>query len=286
MEIIATIAGMGLHRESWRKQGREVGLVPTMGFLHEGHLSLIKRARVENEKVVVTSFVNPLQFGKKEEVSLYPRDFSRDFSLLGKEKVDLVFCPTIAEMYPEGFDSFLEVGQITHPLEGNARPGHFKGVTTVVAKLFNLVGAQRAYFGQKDAQQTLVIKKMVRDLNFPLEIIVCPTLRENDGLAMSSRNVFLNPEERRAAPILVKALNQAKIFWISNPENRSGPELRKVMEECLAETPLARPEYTSAADPENLSEYEGKISPGKGVLLSLAVRFGNTRLIDNFLLEG
>ncbi len=286
MLLVHTFAEMVAQRESWAKQAAQVGLVPTMGYLHEGHLSLVRQAQRENDKVVVTIFVNPLQFGPKEDLSRYPRDLARDITFLEKEGVDLIFNPSAGEMYPAGFDTGIEVGGVSSQLEGQIRPGHFRGVTTVVAKLFHLVGAQKAYFGQKDAQQILVIKKMVRDLNFPIEVIVCPTLREEDGLAMSSRNIYLSAEDRRAAPLIFRALKQAAKYWKDYPARRNGPELKRIMEETLAEISRGRPDYTSAADPVTLQEYEGLIPPGKGVLLSLAVRFENTRLIDNFLLEG
>jgi pantoate--beta-alanine ligase len=283
MEIIKTVAEMMGKTAGWRVTGKKIGLVPTMGFLHEGHLSLVKRARVENDLVVVSIFVNPLQFGPKEDFGRYPRDLERDLKLLEGEGVDAVYNPSPDEMYPPGFNAGVEVQGITDVLEGGHRPGHFRGVTTVVAKLFNAVGPQAAYFGQKDAQQVAVIKKMVRDLNFPLQIVVCPTVREPDGLALSSRNVYLNPEERKAALCLSKALTAAAELW--NTAGRDGEALRDAMQAILQAEPLARPDYVSAADPETLREYQGEIGTDKGVLLSMAVRIGNTRLIDNFLLN-
>jgi pantoate--beta-alanine ligase len=256
-----------------------------MGFLHEGHLSLVRQARSENEVVAVSIFVNPLQFGPKEDLSRYPRDLNRDLSLLEKEGVTLVFNPTPEEMYPPDFEAAIEIGGVSEPLEGTARPGHFRGVATVVAKLFHLVGPSAAYFGQKDAQQVAVIKKMVLDLNFPLEIKVCPIVREPDGLALSSRNIYLLPLERQSATVLYRALQAAEALWQEHPTERIGPTLRLTMVEVIATEPQALPDYLSAADPDTLQEYEGPIPAGKGVLLSLAVRFGTTRLIDNFLLE-
>ncbi|HEX2915540.1 MAG TPA: pantoate--beta-alanine ligase [Chloroflexia bacterium] len=280
-----TVAKMAEQREIWRQTGRTIGLVPTMGYLHEGHLSLVRQARAENEVVVVSIFVNPLQFGPREDFGRYPRDLQRDLAMLEKEGVDAIYHPGPEEMYPAGFDTTVEVGGITGVLEGAARPGHFKGVTTVVAKLFNAVGPRRAYFGQKDAQQVAVLRKMVEDLNFPLQLVVCPTFRESDGLAMSSRNVYLTAEERQAAPVLYRALQAAAQLWREHPQQRSGPALRAAMTAELEGQPLARPDYVSAANPRTLEEYEGAIPAQNGVLLSMAVRFGNTRLIDNMPLE-
>lgn len=284
MEVVTTVEAMAHQRDAWKRAGKTVGVVPTMGYLHAGHLALVQKARAENERVVTTIFVNPLQFGPKEDLSRYPRNLEQDLDLLEKEGVDLVFHPTPAAMYPEGFDATIEIGGVTSGLEGAARPGHFRGVTTVVGKLFNIVGAERAYFGQKDAQQVAVIKKMVSDLNFPVNIVVCPTIREPDGLAMSSRNVYLSETERRAATVLHRALSEARQLWDSQPIQRSGPALRQVMSEILASEPLAKPDYVSAADPSTLREYSGQIPKGQPVLLSMAVRFSTTRLIDNFLL--
>ncbi|NWJ44393.1 MAG: pantoate--beta-alanine ligase [Chloroflexi bacterium] len=282
MELITSVAEMALATSNWQAVGLKVGLVPTMGYLHEGHISLAKRARAENDKVVASIFVNPLQFGPKEDFSRYPRDLERDLNLLEGAGVDAVFHPTPQEMYPEGFNASIEVLGITDVLEGAHRPGHFKGVTTVVAKLFNIVSPCKAYFGQKDAQQVAVIKKMVRDLNFPLEIVICPTLREADGLAMSSRNIYLSVDERKAATVLYRALTAAQTAFENG--NRQGDALRKLMNEVISSETLAKPDYVSVANPEDLREYAGLIPTGKGVLLSMAVRFGSTRLIDNFQL--
>ena len=256
-----------------------VGLVPTMGFLHEGHLSLIRRAREENEHVIVSIFVNPAQFGPKEDLSRYPRDLERDLRLI-EPYTDLVWNPTAEIMYPPGYQTWVEVEAMTRPLEGAVRPGHFRGVTTVVAKLFNGVQPQRAYFGQKDAQQAAVIRQMVRDLNFPIEIMICPIVRESDGLAMSSRNVYLDPEQRKAATVLYRSLSAAKDAYESG--ERDAEKLRQVMKDVLASEPLAEVQYVSCADYdtlEELSEIKGK------ALLSMAVLIGKTRLIDNFMLE-
>ncbi|NWG19538.1 MAG: pantoate--beta-alanine ligase [Chloroflexi bacterium] len=257
-----------------------LGLVPTMGFLHEGHLSLVRRARAENAFVAATIFVNPTQFGPSEDLARYPRDLPRDLALLQREGVDLVFAPTVAEMYPPGFSVSIDVGPVATPLEGAARPGHFRGVATVVCKLFNITAPQRAYFGQKDAQQTLVIRRMTTDLNLPVEIVICPTIREPDGLAMSSRNVYLQPEERRAATVLVRALREAQARFAAG--ERRGDMLRAAMHAVLNAEPLARPEYVSVADLTDLHELDQVTS---GALASLAVRIGTTRLIDNCILD-
>ena len=256
-----------------------VGLVPTMGFLHEGHLSLIRRAREECDHVVVSIFVNPTQFGPKEDLSKYPRDIERDLKLIEPLGTDLVWMPTAEIMYPQGYQTWVEVEAITSPLEGALRPGHFKGVTTVVAKLFNAVQPHKAYFGQKDAQQAAVIRQMVRDLNFPLEVIVCPTMREVDGLAMSSRNVYLDPEQRQAAKVLFRSLSAAKELFERG--ERNAENIRRKMKEILASEPLAEVQYVSCADYdtlEELDEIKGK------ALLSMAVFVGKTRLIDNCVL--
>jgi pantoate--beta-alanine ligase len=258
-----------------------LGLVPTMGALHEGHLSLVRRARADNDHVGVSIFVNPTQFGPNEDLSRYPRDLDRDLSLLAEAGADLVWTPTPEIVYPPGFQTYVAVEQVALPLEGRIRPGHFRGVATVVAKLFNVFTPDRAYFGQKDAQQVIVIKRLAADLNFPLEVVICPTVREPDGLATSSRNFYLNPEERRAAAVLYQALSAAKSAF-DNGE-RNGDVLRAILSSTIAGEPLAQVDYVSAADQDTLVELD-RIS-GKGVLLSLAVRIGATRLIDNFLLE-
>ncbi len=257
-----------------------LGLVPTMGYLHEGHLELVRRARAECSHVAVSIFVNPTQFGPNEDLARYPRDLPRDLELLQAAGVELVFAPAVAEMYPADFGTYVEVQNVTAPLEGARRPGHFQGVATVVCKLFNIVGADRAYFGQKDAQQTVVIRQMVRDLNLPVEIVVVPTVREADGLAKSSRNVYLDPAQRAAAPVLWRALQHAAQLY-EQGEN-DAELLRRALHQVLAQEPLAQVEYVSAADPHTLMEIEGPIR--RGALLSLAVRFGATHLIDNVTL--
>lgn len=257
-----------------------LGLVPTMGFLHEGHLSLVRRARAENRQVAASIFVNPTQFGPAEDLSSYPRNLARDLALLQAEGVALVWTPTAADVYPPGFQTWVEVEEITRPLEGAHRPGHFRGVATVVAKLFNAFTPDRVYFGQKDAQQVAVIRRMALDLNFPLEVVVCPTVREPDGLALSSRNAYLSPAERAAATVLYRALGRAQGQFLAG--ERRGDALRQAMEAVLAEEPLAQPQYVSVADPDTLQELE---TVETGGLLSLAVRIGQTRLIDNLLLH-
>jgi pantoate--beta-alanine ligase len=259
--------------------GGTVGLVPTMGYLHEGHLSLIRRAREECDHVAVSIFVNPTQFGPKEDLAKYPRDLDRDSRLI-EPYTDLLWTPTAEIMYPPGFQTWVDVERMSQPLEGAMRPGHFRGVTTVVAKLFNAIQPHKAYFGQKDAQQAAVIRQMVRDLNFPLEVVVCPIVREPDGLAMSSRNVYLDPEQRKAATVLYRALSAAKEAY-ENGE-RDADQLRQAMKDVLASEPLAQVQYVSCADYDSLEELE--TVSGK-TLLSMAVFVGKTRLIDNFVLD-
>jgi len=276
MRTIITLSELGAARRSFPGT---VGLVPTMGYLHEGHLSLVRRARAECEHVVVSIFVNPTQFGPKEDLSSYPRDLERDLSLIEPLGADLVWMPTTEIMYPPGYQTWVEVETITRPLEGSMRPGHFRGVTTVVAKLFNGVQPHKAYFGQKDAQQAAVIRQMTRDLNFPIEVVVCPIVREPDGLAMSSRNVYLDAEERKAATVLYRSLSAARNVY-ENGE-RNAEKLRQMMKEVIASEPLAKMQYISCADYDTLEELE--TVTGK-TLLSMAVFLGKTRLIDNLVL--
>lgn len=256
-----------------------LGLVPTMGYLHEGHISLVRRAREECRSVAASIFVNPTQFGPNEDLSRYPRNLEGDLKLLEAAGTDLVWIPTPEIMYPPEFQTWVTVETLTAPLEGAMRPGHFRGVTTVVAKLFNAVRPEKAYFGQKDAQQAAVIRQMTRDLSYPIEIIICPTVRESDGLAMSSRNSYLNAEERRAATVLFRALTAAESAY-KNGE-RNAEMLRRLMRETIEAEPLARLQYVSCADYDTLAELESVT--GKA-LLSMAVFIGNTRLIDNFVL--
>jgi len=261
------------------KLAEPVGFVPTMGYLHEGHLALVRQARAENPSVVVSIFVNPTQFGPQEDFAKYPRDPRRDLALLEKERVDIVFMPSVAKMYPPQFTSWVEVGKVAERLEGAARPGHFRGVATVVARLFDIVQPNRAYFGQKDAQQLVVIKKMVADRNMNLEIVAVPTVREPDGLAMSSRNTYLNPEERKAAVVLYQALSLAQRLWSEG--ERNAQTIRQQMTDLIQKQPLADIDYVSIADAETLDELDTVRPPA---LVSLAVKIGNTRLIDNIVL--
>jgi len=276
MKITSTINQLRKKRESLTDP---LGLVPTMGYLHDGHLSLVRQAKMECESVVVSIFVNPTQFSATEDLSSYPRDLDRDLELLKQEGVDLVWTPTAEEMYPPNFQTWVTVERLTSFLEGRSRPEHFRGVTTVVAKLFNAVLPQRAYFGQKDAQQSIVVRQMVRDLNMPIEIVVCPTVREPDGLAMSSRNSYLNHEERKAAVVLYRALAQAAHHFAEG--ERDSERIRQAMLEILTNEPLAEIDYVSIADLETLDEIQGEIDKA---LLSMAVKIGPTRLIDNLIL--
>ena len=276
VKVVEKIAEM---RGLRRGLAEPVGFVPTMGYLHEGHLSLVRGARAESHSVVASIFVNPTQFGPREDFANYPRDIERDLDLLAKEAADVVFVPSAVEMYPERFDVYVDGGKVTERLEGDCRPGHFRGVTTVVAKLFNIVRPTRAYFGQKDAQQTVVIKKMVADLNMDLEVVTLPTVREPDGLAMSSRNTYLNPAERRAALILYQALHLVQRLWLKGEKDAG--RLRREMIALIQREPLASIDYISVADAGTLEELD-EIKPP--ALVSLAVRIGRTRLIDNIVL--
>ncbi len=263
-----------------------VGFVPTMGYLHDGHLELVRRAKAENPSVVVSIFVNPTQFGPLEDFASYPRDIPRDLAMLETVKTDIVFMPSAIEMYPPRFSSWVDVEKVAERLEGAVRPGHFRGVATVVAKLFNIVQPTKAYFGQKDAQQLVVIKKMVSDLNMNLEIVAVPTVREPDGLAMSSRNTYLKPDERQAATVLYKALTLAKQLFsggIWDIQTIRGQMLLLLTKEPLVT--LSNIEYVSIANTETLEEQNplGRINPP--ALVSLAVRIGKPRLIDNVVLE-
>jgi pantoate--beta-alanine ligase len=276
MKNVSTIPELRLAR---RSLPGVVGFVPTMGALHAGHLSLVQAARTECASVVASIFVNPMQFGPQEDLSRYPRDLPRDLDMLEQAGVDLVWTPTEEVMYPPGFQTWVEVEALSRRLEGEMRPGHFRGVTTVVAKLFNAVRPEKTYFGQKDAQQAAVIRRMARDLDFPIEIVVCPTLREADGLAMSSRNGYLDPVERKAAAILFRALTAARAAYDSG--ERDAGQLRGQVSEIVASEPLVRMQYVSCADADSLEELatvDGK------ALLSMAVYIGKTRLIDNFVL--
>jgi pantoate--beta-alanine ligase len=267
---------------SWRRdQTGTVGLVPTMGALHAGHLSLVARARDENDHVVATVFVNPTQFGPHEDLDRYPRDLERDRKRLAEAGADVLFAPAAAEMYPAGFETAVEVGSVAAPLEGERRPGHFRGVATVVLKLFNIATPTRAYFGRKDAQQLAVVERLVRDLDLPVELVGCPIVREPDGLAMSSRNAYLLPEERTAAASLHRALRAASEAWRRG--ERDAGALRGILRDVLASEPRVRIDYVSVADPHTFQERTTAMAPS---LLLVAAYVGQTRLIDNERLEG
>ena len=275
MRVVDTVSEMSEARTAVRGS---VGLVPTMGALHEGHLSLVRRARADSDHVVVSVFVNPTQFGPREDIDTYPRDVDRDLHLLEAEGVDVVFAPMVEEMYPPGFGDWVEVcGPLTSTLEGASRPQFFRGVTTVVARLLRIVQPQRAYFGEKDAQQLRVVRRMAREQRLPVEIVGLPTLREPDGLAMSSRNAYLSPRERRAALVLPRALELAREM-VDRRGVRDARRLKEAMQDCIAGEPLVRIDYIAVADYETLEELTVIDRPA---LLLLAVSVGSTRLIDN-----
>ncbi len=276
MRVVSTVADLRAARGDYPR----LGFVPTMGFLHEGHLTLVRAAKARMGAVAVSIFVNPTQFAPTEDLARYPRDLERDLTLLREAGCDLVFTPTPQEVYPDGFSTRIEVEGVTAPLEGAVRPGHFSGVATVVTKLFNMVQPDAAWFGQKDAQQCAVIRRMARDLNLPVEIVVAETVREPDGLAMSSRNVYLAPDERIAALCLIRALRAAEAGFDAG--HRSAEQLRGLMRAELDAEPMARPDYVSIADPDSLAELD--TVDERGAVASLAVRIGKTRLIDNLLL--
>lgn len=282
MKIVTTVREVRELIKEWKGQGLTVGLVPTMGFLHEGHKSLIDRAVKENDRVVVSDFVNPTQFGAGEDLGSYPRDIDRDAEICEKAGADIIFHPEVEEMYKEGRATSIEMkGDITSELCGKTRPIHFSGVCTVVSKLFNIVKPDRAYFGQKDAQQLAVIKRMVTDLNFDIEIVGCPIVREADGLAKSSRNTYLNEDERKAALVLSQAVKLGKTM-AENGE-KDADKITEAMKEHISKEPLARIDYVkavNAATIEPVSEMTGE------VLVAMAVYIGKTRLIDNFIFEG
>jgi pantoate--beta-alanine ligase len=264
-----------------REVARPLGLVPTMGALHEGHLALVERARQENDTVAVSIFVNPTQFGPHEDLAGYPHTLEQDLDLLHHAGVDLVFTPSVDDIYPQGFDTWVHVGSMANKLEGAHRPGHFRGVATVVTKLFNLVRPDRAYFGQKDGQQTLVVRQLVRDLDMAIDVVVVPTVRAPDGLALSSRNVYLTPEQRRAAPVIYRALCQAVELWRRGERDaqRLRLEVRQVLE---GESLIERIDYVSVADTTTLEELD---TVRGRVMVSVAVQLGRPRLIDNVILE-
>lgn len=280
MKIVGTVEEVREIVKAWRKEGLTVGLVPTMGYLHEGHASLIERASKENDRVVVSDFVNPIQFGPKEDLASYPRDIERDAKVCENAGADLIFHPTPADMYAPDFSTFVDITGPSDELCGKSRPIHFRGVCTVVSKLFLITAPDRAYFGQKDAQQLAVIKRMVRDLNFDIEVVGCPIIREFDGLAKSSRNTYLNEEERKAAVILHKGLEEGKKL-VLNGETNVKTVVDKITE-VISSEPLAKIEYVevvSFPDVQLIDIIDGDI------LTAVAVYIGKTRLIDNFIIE-
>ncbi len=276
MKVVETVTEM---KQVRRALLEPVGFVPTMGYLHEGHISLVNEAKKENKSVVVSIYVNPTQFGPKEDLSKYPRNLKRDLEMLEKAGTDVVFFPSDKEMYPADYDTWVEVDNLTKRLEGASRPTHFRGVTTIVNKLFNIVESDNAYFGQKDAQQALVIQKMVKDLNMNVRVVVCPTIRESDGLAMSSRNVYLTPEQRKQATVLYRSLQLAKNLYAKG--NRNAPEIKQQIAKLIQREPLAVIDYVSIANTETLQELE--TIQGQA-LVSMVVKLGNTRLLDNTFL--
>lgn len=278
MQIVKTIEEVRAIVRAWREAGLSVGLVPTMGFLHEGHQSLIARSVADNDRTVVSVFVNPIQFGPTEDLEAYPRDIERDKALVEATGGDLIFNPEPAEMYPPHFTTFVDTAETTELLCGARRAGHFRGVCTVVSKLFNIVGPDRAYFGQKDAQQLATVRRFVRDLNFNIEIVACPIVREEDGLAKSSRNTYLSTEERKAALVLSRSLRQAQAA-VENGERRAKVVV-DIIANCLKQEPLARVDYIEVVDLDNVQRVE-KIE--ENTLVAIAVYIGKTRLIDNFI---
>ena len=280
MKIVETVEEVRAQVKAWRKEGFSVGLVPTMGFLHEGHKSLIDRAVAENDKVVVSVFVNPMQFGPKEDLASYPRDLDRDAALCEDAGAALIFHPQPSEMYHDDFSSFVDMSTLTGGLCGKTRPIHFRGVCTVVSKLFNIVVPDKAYFGQKDAQQLAVIRHMVRDLNFGIEIVGCPIIREEDGRAKSSRNTYLNEKERQAALVLSRSLKEGKALMDAGEKDTA--KIRKVITDMIEKEPLAKIDYVEVVDWNTLESVDKVDGP---VLTAIAVYIGKTRLIDNFIVE-
>ncbi len=276
MEIARTIEEVKRKVRDWKKSGLKVGFVPTMGYLHEGHLNLVREARKQTDRVVVSIFVNPTQFGPNEDYQVYPRDFDRDRELLSKEGVDLIFYPSVEVMYPEGYKTYVEVKDLQDRLCGRSRPGHFRGVCTVVLKLFNIVQPEEAFFGWKDAQQVIILQKMVEDLNLPVKIVPLPLVRDDDGLALSSRNTYLSPEERKAALVLSRSLDLAAEL-IKSGEKRA-EVIKNRMLELIQQEPRARVDYVEIVDLRTLEPLE---QVQDNTLIALAVFIGRTRLIDN-----
>ena len=279
-QILTTIPGIRAASRAARGVGQRIGLVPTMGALHEGHLSLVRAAKAQTDFVIVTIFVNPLQFGPKEDLSKYPRMFERDCALLEKEGVDVIFAPSVEEMYPGGAVTFVHVEGLSDRLDGVSRPGHFRGVTTVVSKLFHIAEPDQAFFGQKDAAQVAIIKRMVRDLDMAVEIVVCPIVREPDGLAMSSRNAYLDATQHKQALVLSRALSRVEALFRRG--ERDARLLISAGQEVLRSEPEVRPDYLSIVDPDSLEPVE-QASPGS--LAAVAAYVGTTRLIDNAILR-
>lgn len=279
MKVVKTIAEVREQVKAWKAEGLRVGLVPTMGFLHEGHQSLIIKAVEENDRVVVSDFVNPTQFGPKEDLASYPRDIERDAKLCEEAGADLIFHPEPAEMYAPDYCTFVDMDGLTKGLCGKTRPTHFRGVCSVVAKLFNIVAPDSAYFGQKDAQQLAVIRRMVRDLNFDIRIVACPIIREEDGLAKSSRNTYLNAEERAVAVVLSRALNKGKALIESGEQ--SAAKVKDVIMEELCKEPLAKVDYVEVVDADSIEAIK---ELNGNVLVAIAVYIGKTRLIDNIMI--
>ncbi|MGI6711983.1 MAG: pantoate--beta-alanine ligase [Bacillota bacterium] len=280
MDIINNPEEMQNHAIRWKRKCKRVGLVPTMGYLHQGHLALMQEARKNCDLVIVSIFVNPMQFGQGEDYEVYPRDLAKDAQLAESVGVDVIFAPSTADMYPKNYHTFVDIELLTDHLCGLSRPGHFKGVATVVTKLFNITQPDIAYFGQKDAQQVIVIKRMVADLNMPVDVVCVPTVREEDGLAMSSRNVYLNEEERQQAPVLYRSLKEAQA--LVEQGERNALIIKNRIKEIISQASLACIDYVEIVDEitvQPVDKLEGKI------LIALAVRFGQTRLIDNILLE-
>ena len=280
MRVIEKIKDLKAIIRSQKSSGKTIGLVTTMGYLHDGHLSLVKASRDENDFTIMSIFVNPTQFGPNEDFDSYPRDMERDTKLAEAAGVDVIFAPSKDEMYPDGYKTYVEVEDITNVLCGKSRPGHFRGVTTVVAKLFNIVEPDKAYFGQKDAQQVIVLRKMVKDLNMNLEIVTCPIVRESDGLAMSSRNTYLSPEERSGALALSQSLFEAE--KIIKDGERDAAKIIGYIKNRISQVEVAEIDYVEITDIDDLKSVEH--IAGK-VLIALAVRFGRTRLIDNVIVE-
>lgn len=278
MQIVATVEEVRAQVRAWRQEGLSVGLVPTMGYLHEGHKSLIDKAVEQNDRVVVSVFVNPIQFGPGEDLATYPRDLDRDAALCENAGANLIFHPEPENMYFDDFCTYIDMDGLTKGLCGKTRPTHFRGVCTVVGKLFNIVQPDRAYFGQKDAQQLAVIRRMVRDLNFNLEIVGCPIIREEDGLAKSSRNTYLSPEERKAAVILHKGLTRGE--ELANQGEKNANVVKAAIREVIESEPLAKIDYVEIVDFDNMQEIETLERP---FLAAVAVYIGKTRLIDNFI---